>query len=215
MIKACEQISCCNFFKVGRKKRFCCQQCADADGKRQWRIRNREKVREAENARRRRKYQDDAEYRNKCIERRAATYSAMTSEQRRAVPRKKMGADYHRNYMAERASIDMDFRLRGSLRARVRSAIHANCGRKAVRTMELIGCSIKHLRLHLEQQFTSGMSWDNYGDWHIDHIKPCAAFDLADPAQQRECFHYTNLQPLWASDNLSKGARYEQTHANV
>lgn len=215
MIKACEHITCSNFFTIGRKTKFCCQRCADADGKLQWKKRNSEKVRAQENARKRRKYQDDAAYRDKCIKRSAATYNAMTPEERRAVPRSKMGAEYHRNYMAERASKDMDFRLRGSLRARVRSAIYADCGRKAVRTMELIGCSIKHLRAHLEQQFTDGMSWDNYGDWHIDHIKPCAAFDLADPEQQRECFHYTNLQPLWAVDNLRKGATYEPTHTNV
>ncbi len=215
MIRACEQISCCNFFTVGRKKKFCGQRCADADAKRQWKIRNRDKFNMLESTRRRKRYQSDADYRNKCIERRAARYNAMTPEERRAVPRSKMGAEYHRNYMAERAGVDMDFRLRGSLRARVRSAIHADCGRKAAKTMELVGCSIKHLRAHLEQQFTADMSWDNYGDWHIDHIRPCASFDLTDPEQQRQCFHYTNLQPLWARDNMIKGASYEQTHANV
>ena len=51
------------------------------------------------------------------------------------------------------------------------------------------------------------MTWDNHGEWHIDHIKPCASFDLTDADQQRECFNYTNLQPLWAKDNLSKGAK--------
>lgn len=53
------------------------------------------------------------------------------------------------------------------------------------------------------------MTWANYGKsgWHIDHIKPCASFDLSDPDQQKACFHYSNLQPLWAFDNLSKGAK--------
>ena len=207
MIKACEHITCSNFFALGRKTKFCCQRCADNAAKRQWKKRNSQKVRVQENARRRRKYQDDAAYRDKCIERSAATYNAMTPEQRRAVPRGQMGAEYHRNYMAERASKDMDFRLRGSLRARVRSAIYADCGRKAVRTMSLVGCSIAELRAYLEAKFTSGMSWDNYGEWHIDHIKPCASFNLADEKQQRECFHFTNLQPLWAQDNMRKGAK--------
>jgi hypothetical protein len=215
MIRACEHNTCSNFFTVGRKKRFCGQRCADAEAKRQWKIRNRDKLNVSENTRRRKRYQSDANYRNKCIERTAARYNAMTLEERRALPRMKMDAEYHRNYMAERASVDMDFRLRGSLRARVRSAIHADCGRKAAKTMELIGCSIKQLRAHLEQQFNAGMSWGNYGDWHIDHIRPCASFDLTDPEQQRECFNYTNLQPLWAGDNMKKGASYEQTHANV
>jgi len=63
------------------------------------------------------------------------------------------------------------------------------------------------LRLHLERQFKDGISWDNYGEWHIDHIRPCAKFDLSKPEEQRACFHYTNLQPLWEKENVSKGAR--------
>ena len=75
-------------------------------------------------------------------------------------------------------------------------------------TARLIGCSIQKLMAHLERQFTPGMSWENYGysGWHVDHRIPCAAFDLADPEQQRECFHYTNLQPLWADANFAKAA---------
>ena len=72
--------------------------------------------------------------------------------------------------------------------------------------MDLVGCSIPELRKRLTQQFLPGMTWDNYGKWHIDHIRPCASFDLTDPEQQKQCFHYSNLQPLWAADNLRKGA---------
>ena len=51
------------------------------------------------------------------------------------------------------------------------------------------------------------MTWQNYGDgWHIDHIHPCAAFDLTDPEQQKACFHWSNLQPLWAIDNFRKSS---------
>lgn len=74
--------------------------------------------------------------------------------------------------------------------------------------MELIGCSIEQLLEHLESQFQDGMTWDNYGEWHIDHIKPCAMFDFTKEEDQRECFHYTNLQPLWAEDNLRKSDKY-------
>ena len=54
------------------------------------------------------------------------------------------------------------------------------------------------------------MSWDNWSikGWHIDHIRPCSSFDLSDPTQQKECFHYTNLQPLWASENLKKNNKW-------
>ena len=59
------------------------------------------------------------------------------------------------------------------------------------------------------KKFVSGMSWENYGKWHIDHIKPCASFNLLEEDEQKKCFHYTNLQPLWAKDNLKKGGKYE------
>lgn len=81
---------------------------------------------------------------------------------------------------------------------------------KAARTAELVGCSWEFLVKHIEAQFLPGMTWENRAAWHIDHIRPCASFYLTDPAQQRLCFHYTNLRPLWAADNIRKGARYEQ-----
>ena len=73
-----------------------------------------------------------------------------------------------------------------------------------------LGCTREDLTTHLEGLFQDGMTWDNYGDWHIDHIKPCSKFDLSTEKAQAECFHYTNLQPLWAKDNLSKGAKWEE-----
>ena len=78
-----------------------------------------------------------------------------------------------------------------------------------------MGCTTDELVAHLEKQFTPGMTWDNwaYRGWHIDHIRPCASFDLADPEQQRECFHYTNLQPLWAVDNMRKSDNWESMAA--
>jgi hypothetical protein len=54
------------------------------------------------------------------------------------------------------------------------------------------------------------MTWDNYGPvWHVDHKRPCASFDFSDPVQQRLCWHWTNLQPLFAAENLSKGDKWE------
>ncbi len=77
---------------------------------------------------------------------------------------------------------------------------------KSERTMELVGCSIKELKQHLKKQFTLGMDWNNYGihGWHIDHIKSCCTFDLSKEEEQKKCFHYSNLQPLWAKDNFRK-----------
>ena len=96
-----------------------------------------------------------------------------------------------------------------NIKSRIYCAVLRSSARKVQSTIELIGCTIEELRSHLESQFVNGMSWDNYGrtGWHIDHIRPCASFDLSDPVQQRQCFHYSNLQPLWAADNIRKGSR--------
>ena len=74
---------------------------------------------------------------------------------------------------------------------------------------DVIGCTTFFLKQYLENLFVDGMSWDNYGryGWHIDYIKPCASFDLSKPEEQKKCFHYTNLQPLWAQDNYKKGKK--------
>jgi hypothetical protein len=80
---------------------------------------------------------------------------------------------------------------------------------KSDHTLQLVGCSIEHLKEHLEKQFTEGMTWKNYGrgkdKWNIDHKIACANFDLADPEQQKRCFHYSNTQPMWGPENTRKG----------
>lgn len=101
---------------------------------------------------------------------------------------------------------DMEYRLACILRTRLTNLVKSN---KFAGTIELLGVSVIQLKEHLEGQFQDGMSWENYGKdgWHIDHIVPCASFDLTDVEQQKRCFHYTNLQPLWAMENYSKGAK--------
>lgn len=85
-------------------------------------------------------------------------------------------------------------------------------GAKAGRSIRrYIGCTPEELRTHIENQFWIGMSWDNYGEWHVDHIMPCASFDHSKEADIKKCWHYTNLQPLWAKDNISKHARTDWT----
>lgn len=108
-----------------------------------------------------------------------------------------------------RRKTDINFRITGVLRSRLRKAlVH---GTKSKTTLELLGCSLDCLREHLEAQFQPGMSWENYGrrGWHIDHIKPISKFDLTDPAQLSEVNNYTNLQPLWWQDNLAKYNKFQ------
>lgn len=115
--------------------------------------------------------------------------------------------DRRNAYERERKRKDPQYKFLSNARSRISEAIKVNNGRKVSSTKELLGCSIPHLKAHLEKQFTKGMTWENYGEWHVDHIIPCASFDLTKPDQQRQCFHFTNLQPLWAHDNLKKRDR--------
>ena len=111
-------------------------------------------------------------------------------------------------YVRQRRKTDVDFRLRCVLRCRLRLALKGLT--KSARTMELLGCSTEELKRHLESGWKQDMNWGNYGGkngWQIDHIVPCASFDLSKPEEQKRCFHYTNLQPLWAEENMIKGAK--------
>lgn len=108
----------------------------------------------------------------------------------------------NRVYCRNKRKNNIIFRIKNNLRKRVWDAIKGVC--KSESTIKLLGCSIEFLKGYLESQFKPGMSWDNYGKWEIDHIKPCAKFDLSKPSEQRKCFNYTNLQPLWMKDNRIK-----------
>lgn len=95
-------------------------------------------------------------------------------------------------------------RIRISLSKRIRQTLKASRTNKTNKTMEYTGCSIEFLKNYIELKFKPGMKWQNYGEWEIDHIIPCAAFDLTKLEQQKICFHYSNLQPLWAIENIKK-----------
>jgi hypothetical protein len=99
-------------------------------------------------------------------------------------------------------------RALSNLRKRLRDEVPNRAINKEPSHSSLLGCTVKALCKHLEYQFINGMSWDNYGEWHIDHIIPCAYFDLNNKQQLKACFHYTNLQPLWAWENIAKGNDY-------
>jgi hypothetical protein len=116
--------------------------------------------------------------------------------------------EHLKKYARERArfyrATSIEYRILLNCRRRLCKAVNGICMSET--TKELLGCDIKALRHHLESKFRDGMSWGNYGQfgWHIDHIIPCAEFDLTKIEQRKMCFHYTNLQPLWAKDNHAK-----------
>ncbi len=118
-------------------------------------------------------------------------------KERRAIYRKQWRAKHKLNPC---------YRIMRSVRHRLRNALKRKV--KIFHSIDLIGCDVSTLKSHLESKFQLGMEWSNYGygqdKWHIDHIKRCREFDLSDPSQQKICFHWSNLQPLWQHDNLSK-----------
>ena len=135
------------------------------------------------------------------IEKRKLTNELYLIQKRKKLKRKKHFDRYYNNE---------NYRMKSLLRSRIIIALKNN--NKSMSTMKLLGCSIEQLWNHLEKQFKKGMTRENQGLWHIDHIKPCAAFDLTKLEEQQKCFHYTNLQPLWAKENLMKSDKYEKTN---
>lgn len=123
--------------------------------------------------------------------------------------KKKWERESRSKYIARRYATDPDFKIKKLLRNRLWDALKASGAKKSKSALKLVGCTIPFLKDYLAEKFDSKMSWDNYGDWHIDHIIPCNQFDLKLEQEQQRCFHYTNLQPLWAAENFSKGAKFE------
>jgi hypothetical protein len=118
---------------------------------------------------------------------------------------------YKNTYVNNRYKTDSKFKITILLRSRFRSALKDQNIIKSQNTLDLIGCSLQKLKTHIESQFKPEMNWDNHGNiWEIDHIKPCSSFDLTDIEQQKQCFHYTNLQPLFKTENRQKYNKYEQ-----
>ena len=137
------------------------------------------------------------------IKERDKLYRIRTREKRKqyCIDHRKRRAKWQNN----RYHNDVQYMLKNNIGGRIRNFL--TNGTKSKTTEELLGCSFKELKLWLENQFTKGMTWDNYGEWHIDHVYPCAKFNLKQPYEQKICFNWFNLQPMWATENISKGAK--------
>lgn len=116
--------------------------------------------------------------------------------------------NYHRAWERNRSATNPSYRLARNLRARINSAIRERATKKVDSTLSLTGCDLNFLIGYLEAQFRPGMTWDNYGKvWEVDHRRPCASYDLTIEANQRACFRYSNLQPLFVGENRRKHAK--------
>lgn len=117
---------------------------------------------------------------------------------------------YKRDYERTRRANDPKYRLAARTRTAVYTCLKEANVSKYRSTFDLLGYSLEELMSHLEKQFTEGMTWDNYGEWHVDHKIPMARFNFTsvDDHEFKLCWCLENLQPLWEVDNLSKGSRY-------
>ena len=123
----------------------------------------------------------------------------------------KQNRNYHNSYQLkyqkERRKTDQLFKLKSNLRTRTYQAFMNKGYSKNTKTQDMLGVDWEIAKQHIERQFTKGMSWSNYGEWHIDHIIPLASAKT--PERLKQLCHYTNLQPMWAVDNLIKSDKIE------
>jgi len=110
---------------------------------------------------------------------------------------------YNYIYFKKRIKTDSLFKLRINISNLIRASIRNNNYTKKSKTFEILGCECKEFKNHLERQFKKGMNWDNIGQWHLDHIYPASL--AKDEVELIRLNHYTNFQPMWAKENISKG----------
>lgn len=121
---------------------------------------------------------------------------------------------YNAEYIKNKKEKDISFKISCNIRSRIsKQFARFKIDRMGKSSTLGVGCSSAELKEYIESKFQPSMTWDNYGHkgWHIDHIIPLAAFDLSNPEEFNRACHYTNLQPLWAKDNLAKGSKIENS----
>ncbi|MBP8994568.1 MAG: hypothetical protein KBG30_12270 [Bacteroidales bacterium] len=188
------------FYKNGKFYKTSCKSC-DRKRSANYKLNNLEKVREnyreygRKNKRKREQYNIDYYKlnRDEILVKQKKYWSEQENKERKALRKR------------EQWQIDENLRISSNCRGRIYKALKGQ--KKSKSTEKLVGCLFSELKTYLELKFLEGMNWNNYGEWHIDHILPCASFDLSKKEEQEKCFHYTNLQPLWGTDNLIKSSK--------
>ena len=110
--------------------------------------------------------------------------------------------EYRKQYQNNKKKIDIQYKIKCNLRSRIYKVIKNQ--QKTGSAVKDLGCTIITFKKYIEAKFKDGMTWDNYGEWHLDHILPLSCFNLEDRKQFLIACNYTNYQPLWAKDNLIK-----------
>jgi len=114
----------------------------------------------------------------------------------------------------KKQSTNINRRIRDSLNHRISESLKSNKNNKTNKTIKYIGCEISFFKSWIYNQFQENMSWENYGKWHLDHVKPCSSYDLKNEIDIKECFNWKNYQPLWAKDNLIKNNKIDNKLIN-
>ncbi len=127
------------------------------------------------------------------------------SDEHKETQRKYRKSVEHKESQKNRRTTDPLYRLSCDIRSLIRGSMKRGGFKKSSKTAEMLGCSFEFFKQYIENQFTEGMTWENHGKWHYDHIYPVAK--RRDEAHLIELNHYSNFQPLWAEDNLTKGAK--------
>jgi len=135
--------------------------------------------------------------------RRAYEKSWQQDHSEQYVEAKKQWGKRNPKYFVDYRNKDISKKIAHNLRVRIRHAINRGSAIKN------LGCTVPELLAHLEAKFAKGMTWQNYGKWHVDHILPLSSFDLTNPEQLKRACHYSNLQPLWGADNIRKHAKLD------
>ena len=232
--KTCSTCHACKPVALFRKKRNQCKACMAAK-QREYRQEHKEEIaaqkreyyqnNNVEIAAQQREYRQEhkeeisayhREYRQEHKEEIAAQQREYGQEHREKIAAKnrKYGQENREKIAAKnrkRYANDPAYAMSRRLRNRMASAVKAaGLGKKCASSSKLLGISYQGLKEWLEAQFTEGMTWENRSDWHVDHRVPCDAFDLTVEENQRICFWYKNLQPLWAEENLQKSNTYTE-----
>lgn len=204
----CNEIKQSDFFsKTSYKGKYFlkneCKMCVCKRVK-EYKEKNREKVLEAK-----RRYWHSN--RDRLLEKgneNSRRYAKENPEKRRASARNwaKRNKEKFKSYVRERYNTNPEFNITIKIRRRIYMALFRSRGIKENKTVELLGCTPAFFKSYIESLFTEGMTWEKIlnSEIHLDHIIPCSKFNLLDKEEQKKCFHYTNMQPLWEKDNLYK-----------
>jgi len=200
-------------FQARGPKKTCGKECSKSNEReynREYRQQNKERIREYRQQNKERISERHREYYQQNKERRRE-YRQQNKERINEWARDYRQRPEVKERMREREQLPMI-----KLHRRISRGIHHSLKRKNASsknnpTFALLDYTFTQLISHFESQFTDGMSWDNMGQWHIDHIRPVSSFDFdsADHPDFKKCWALNNLQPLWAADNLSKSAKWD------